>query len=401
MARWDEERRWGGRDWGDEERGRYEGRWRGDEGRWRGEDDRWRAGEDRWRGLEGGREGGREGWRRQEGWRGEEDLRPGERRGYVAGRGERDDRWRETAREQEGWRDRDRDRDYERERDRIWGRQEDWRPAGYRGDERWGAEYRGERGQGDERRWTGEERRPDTLRSSWGIGGGPGAMGGFGETAGFYGLGHAYDLSGRSAWGGEGQRSGSDWSSRGGSGGAEGWRDRDRDRGESWWDRMKDEGRRIMGRGEQRHGRGPKGYRRSDERIHDDVCERIARSAIDADSVEVKVSGGEVTLSGQVRRREDKRELEDLAEEVFGVDSVQNNLRVDRGEQRSWGSSPTREAAEERIGASNRSAGTNQGASGTAGTSGTTGATGQAPSTGSGASQQGGTGSSPSGAGRH
>jgi hypothetical protein len=82
-----------------------------------------------------------------------------------------------------------------------------------------------------------------------------------------------------------------------------------------------------------RTGRGPKGYRRSDERIHDDVCERIARAGIDADEVEVKVVNGEVTLSGSVHRRDEKHWLEDVAEDVFGVQEVHNHLRVLRGEQ--------------------------------------------------------------------
>jgi hypothetical protein len=47
--------------------------------------------------------------------------------------------------------------------------------------------------------------------------------------------------------------------------------------------------------------RGPKGYKRSDERIREDVSDRIARTPnIDASDVEVAVSGGEVTLSGCV-----------------------------------------------------------------------------------------------------
>jgi hypothetical protein len=78
---------------------------------------------------------------------------------------------------------------------------------------------------------------------------------------------------------------------------------------------------------ESRAGRGPKGYRRSDERIHDEVCERIARSGVNADEVEVKVENGEVTLSGTVDRREHKWHLESLCESVFGVDDVHNNLR--------------------------------------------------------------------------
>jgi hypothetical protein len=80
--------------------------------------------------------------------------------------------------------------------------------------------------------------------------------------------------------------------------------------------------------GFRRLGRGPKGFKRSDERITEDVCERIARSAVDAENVEVTVKDGEVTLSGFVEVRYDKRILEDIAEDVFGVSDVHNHLRV-------------------------------------------------------------------------
>ena len=76
-------------------------------------------------------------------------------------------------------------------------------------------------------------------------------------------------------------------------------------------------------------GRGPKGYRRSDERIHEDVCERLTEDPfIDASNVEVIVKDGEITLNGTVTSRGLKRRAEDLAELASGVSHVQNNLRV-------------------------------------------------------------------------
>ncbi|HET7343151.1 MAG TPA: BON domain-containing protein [Methylomirabilota bacterium] len=46
-------------------------------------------------------------------------------------------------------------------------------------------------------------------------------------------------------------------------------------------------------------GRGPRGYQRSDERIREDVCERMCQSGdLDATDIEVRVSNGEVTLLG-------------------------------------------------------------------------------------------------------
>ena len=76
-------------------------------------------------------------------------------------------------------------------------------------------------------------------------------------------------------------------------------------------------------------GRGPKNYTRSDERIAEDVNDRLADDAhIDASDIEVSVSGGEVTLNGSVTERFAKRHAEDIAERISGVKHVQNNLRV-------------------------------------------------------------------------
>jgi BON domain len=84
------------------------------------------------------------------------------------------------------------------------------------------------------------------------------------------------------------------------------------------------------GRGEHR-GRGPRGYRRSDERIREDVNDRLTDDdRLDASDVEVSVSDCEVTLNGSVGDRPSKRRAEDLAESVSGVTHVQNNLRVNR-----------------------------------------------------------------------
>lgn len=76
---------------------------------------------------------------------------------------------------------------------------------------------------------------------------------------------------------------------------------------------------------------GPKGYQRSDERIREDLCERLAMSGrLDVREVEVTVSGGVVTLSGTVQDRQQKYRIEDMADEVFGVKDVQNQIRVTR-----------------------------------------------------------------------
>jgi len=109
----------------------------------------------------------------------------------------------------------------------------------------------------------------------------------------------------------------------------------------TWFDRARDEVSSWMGDQDALHrreadgahrGRGPKGYRRSDERIREDVSDRLTDDSwLDANGIEVAVSDSDVTLTGTVRSREDKKRAEALAESVSGVDNVQNNLRIDRG----------------------------------------------------------------------
>jgi osmotically-inducible protein OsmY len=121
--------------------------------------------------------------------------------------------------------------------------------------------------------------------------------------------------------------------------GARDWRD-DQDDDRSWWDRTKDQfkawggddnarRRREMDEVEHNRGRGPRGYTRSDERIREDVSDRLSDDwRVDASDIEVKVEAGEVTLNGTVRNRDDKRRAEDLADDCSGVKHVQNNLRI-------------------------------------------------------------------------
>lgn len=79
-------------------------------------------------------------------------------------------------------------------------------------------------------------------------------------------------------------------------------------------------------------GRGPKGYQRSDDRIREDICERLMTSPYDASDVEVSVHQGEVTLTGTVRSRADKWGIEDVADSILGVQDVHNQIRLNRGE---------------------------------------------------------------------
>ena len=79
-------------------------------------------------------------------------------------------------------------------------------------------------------------------------------------------------------------------------------------------------------------GRGPKGYRRSDERIRESVSEALARDGdLDASEIEVQVQEGEVTLEGIVPNRWSKRLAEDLVQDMPGVKELHNRLRVSEG----------------------------------------------------------------------
>jgi hypothetical protein len=76
-------------------------------------------------------------------------------------------------------------------------------------------------------------------------------------------------------------------------------------------------------------GRGPKGYQRSEERIREEVNDRLtAHGLVDATDVEVRIQNSEVTLTGFVDSRDAKRAAEDCAEDVPGVREVHNHLRI-------------------------------------------------------------------------
>lgn len=77
-------------------------------------------------------------------------------------------------------------------------------------------------------------------------------------------------------------------------------------------------------------GVGPKDYQRSDERIFEEVCERLTwHGRIDARNIHVNVKDGEVTLDGTVRDRLTKRMAESVVDQVYGVKDVHNQLHVE------------------------------------------------------------------------
>lgn len=76
-------------------------------------------------------------------------------------------------------------------------------------------------------------------------------------------------------------------------------------------------------------GRGPRGYQRSDERISDEIHDRLtADRHLDAREIQISIIDAEVTLTGVVDSRAARRRAEDIAENVSGVRYVLNNIRV-------------------------------------------------------------------------
>lgn len=189
-----------------------------------------------------------------------------------------------------------------------YGRGQGWSSSEYggRGQEGWGGPDYGERGQsgygqaGGYDEWSRGRDYPSRGR-------GRGYEGGFG------GYGYAGDrMPGRSE---------RDWS-----GHERGFWDKASDEVSSWLGDEDAERRRHQ---DQYRGRGPKGYVRSDERIREDINDRLTDDwALDATDIDVQVSEREVTLTGEVGSRTDKRRAEDIAESVSGVTNVQNNLRI-------------------------------------------------------------------------
>ncbi len=84
-------------------------------------------------------------------------------------------------------------------------------------------------------------------------------------------------------------------------------------------------------------GRGPRNYKRSDERIRDEVNDRLWMDGeLDADGIDVQVQDGVVTLNGVVDSRWAKRRADDLAWQVPGVQDVMNRLTRARGDWDNW-----------------------------------------------------------------
>jgi osmotically-inducible protein OsmY len=136
-----------------------------------------------------------------------------------------------------------------------------------------------------------------------------------------------------------------------------------------------------MGQRESQFGKGPKGYVRSDERLKEDLSERLMRDHdVDASDIDIDVRNGKVTLTGSIDDRRLKHYIEDTVEACTGVKEIDNRLTVRPRASRPQGGSGS-------LGGSTGDGGTSfAGQSSASGTTGTRASTGTANSTTTGAS---------------
>lgn len=91
-----------------------------------------------------------------------------------------------------------------------------------------------------------------------------------------------------------------------------------------WSDDIRSEASR-----ENHAGKGPVGYKRSEDRIKEEACEILSRNwELDASDIEVNFKEGCIFLSGEVATRDDKRLAESLVENISGVNDVINQLKL-------------------------------------------------------------------------
>lgn len=90
-----------------------------------------------------------------------------------------------------------------------------------------------------------------------------------------------------------------------------------------------DHDRRIYASTVNYSGIGPRGYCRSDSNIHEEICEILFWDPdVDASGIEVNVSQGVVSLTGEVDSRHAKRMAEAVIEDVRGVEDILNRLKI-------------------------------------------------------------------------
>jgi osmotically-inducible protein OsmY len=220
-----------------------------------------------------------------------------------------------------------------------WGQQgsrQNWQGSGNNQSQQWRNDDWNKRNEGYGQDW---QRR--NIEGNYESGRNRNDGGGYGSTGG------SYDQGYRNTGYGEGRGMNSGYTNRNYEGDRwQGNYGNDRsDRNRDWWDRTKDEvsswfgdddaerRRRVDKINGPHKGKGPRDYRRSEDRIKEDVCDRLADDDyVDASNINVQIQNDEVVLSGTVNSREEKRRAEDVVESISGVRNVENRLRVGRGD---------------------------------------------------------------------
>jgi osmotically-inducible protein OsmY len=193
----------------------------------------------------------------------------------------------------------------------------------------------GERGRADtsnDRSWSGAGRDRGYNQPSWTGDRGASAGGWSNESRSSYGAPRGGDYGGSSNYGG-GTYGGGSYGGGSYGGGGYGSGNFGGYGRETWGSTGQSSGFREAGRyGGSFAGRGPRNYQRSDERIREEVHERLtADPRVDASDIDVEVKNGEVFLRGRVDERRDKRAAEEAIEDIPGVKDVKNEIRVERG----------------------------------------------------------------------
>lgn len=79
-------------------------------------------------------------------------------------------------------------------------------------------------------------------------------------------------------------------------------------------------------------GKGPKGYKRSDQQVCEEANQALERDGrVDASEIEVSCNSGVLKLTGKVESRSAKRDAESCVESIYGVSDVMNELSVENG----------------------------------------------------------------------
>jgi osmotically-inducible protein OsmY len=246
-------------------------------------------------------------------------------RGYSAGRGSSsydDDRYSQGSERSQGW--------------GRGSRQGHYGGGGSYSDEDRGGSY-SSGNSGDYGSGSGYSRGGGYSGYSEREGGGSRGFSGYSSGGGGYSGSYGGGYTGQGSRGHGGDYPSSERGYRGGGyeedrGSERGWWDRTADEVASWFgdeDATRRRRRDMRESGGGHRGRGPSGYTRSDDRIREDINDRLTDyDYIDATNINVEVTGGEVVLTGTVESRYEKRLAEDIAEDCSGVRNVENRLRI-------------------------------------------------------------------------